>query len=197
MQSVCEEKRRSEHSLTSGKAGEWNARRLRDDRLITRYRCSCKLKPRSFRFGLSSKYKWKLVFETKATSHHRTCPLFLISTSTATTTLRVASCGTFLAGAVEASISIIRGAGGFSISPVLRSAHVVPRDSPAFALIKRHAPKESRILRSKRKLDELLDADIHEIELLFRAGKASPYDVDLEGNTLLHVRVTVFCMRNH
>ena len=34
----------------------------------------------------------------------------------------------------------------------------------------------------------LLTARIDALQRLFRAGEASPYDVDLEGNTLLHVR---------
>lgn len=194
MQSVCEETRRSENLSVSDNARGKVPRQFRDDRGKELQRCSCKLKAKSSRFGLVSKCNWKLVFETESTSHHSTCPLFTISAITTTAKFRIASCGTFLAGAVEASISITRGAGGFSISPVLRGARVVPYDSPAFALVSTHPFGRRRSLRSKRELEESMDANIHEIELLFQAGKASPYDVDLQGNTLFHVRVTLFSM---
>lgn len=101
-------------------------------------------------------------------------------------------CGAFLAGALEASISITRGAGGLSISPNLRCARLVSRDSPAFKLVD-HLYPEFYVMSPKYmgELEALLDTSIHGLALLFRDGKASPYDVDLEGRTLLHVRVLV------
>ena len=78
---------------------------------------------------------------------------------------------------------------------------MVPHDSPAFALVNPYRRSSNsqwrQIINSKSDLDRLLDVNIHEIELLFRAGKASPWDVDLEGNTLLHVRETLFSTSSH
>ena len=131
-------------------------------------------------------------------SHHPTCHLFASSPSTTVARFRMKRCGAFLAGALEASISITRGAGGLSISPNLRCARLVSRNSPAFKLV------DDLVLQiyplqpeDMGKLEASLDIGIHGLALLFRDGKASPYDVDLEGNTLLHVRVLCFKMSNH
>ena len=53
-------------------------------------------------------------------------------------------------------------------------------------------PRWDRNQYKLRDLETWLDLRIHELECLFQAGKASPYDVDLRGNTLLHVRVKMF-----
>lgn len=107
-------------------------------------------------------------------------------------------CGAFLAGALEASISITRGAGGLSISPNLRCARLVSRDSPAFKLVDDLSQKFYVLTpEDMGGLEALVDISIHGLALLFRDGKASPYDVDPEGGTLLHVRVLCFTISNH
>lgn len=119
--------------------------------------------------------------------------------------LRIGGCEALLARAIEASISITTGAGGLSVSIALRCAHVVPDNNPAFRLVDRGLWKEShyprygrqRPLKSIIQFEALLDVNIRKIERLFRAGKASPYDVSLDGNTLLHVRVIVFPQSSH
>ena len=210
MQSVCEENYRLENLSGSETARRDGRVRLRNWRTKQHQTCSCKLRrnegdteasSRKSYLRVASSRKWKVMFEMESTNHHRTCSLFSNPASTDTATFRIASCGKFLAGAVEASISITRGAGGFSISPMLRGARVVPRDSPAFELVcpddVLNIIKWTEATISKSEFDELLDANIHELELLFRAGKASPCDVNLEGNTLLHVRVTTFSTSGH
>ena len=177
-----------------------------------RQRCSCKPKhnetnsqsfPKASRFELMSIPKWMLIFETQSMSHDRACPLFANSARTTMAKLRIGGCGTLLARAIEASISITTGAGGLSISTALRCAHVVPNNNPAFRLVdrglwKKH-PRGGRQLLSKSitEFEALLDVNIRKIERLFRAGKASPYDVSLYGNTLLHVRIIVFPQSSH
>ena len=136
-------------------------------------------------------------FEIESMSHHHSCPLFPKSANTTKARVRLTSCGTFLARAIEASISINRGAGGSSISPVLQCAYKV-HDKATFQLIDLNfnvPPRDGMrdlmmdpFSQNLRHLEASLDIRIHELERLFQAGKASPYDVDLEGNTLLHVR---------
>ena len=173
-------------------------------------RCSCRLKhsktytgifPESPRFGQMSSLKWKSMIELESTSHHRTCSLVASSTATTMAKVRIKRSGALLAGAIEASITITRGAGGLSISPTLRYAHVVPRDSVLFELVSPRgvysyrlptsASGRSRSMKNSD-LESSLEISIRGLVGLFRDGKASPYDVDIEGNTLLHVGLTLF-----
>ena len=139
------------------------------------------------------------MFETESMSHHHTCHVSASSSSTTVAKFRMKRCGTFLAGAIEASMSITRGAGGFSISPGLRFAHVVPANNPAFELLYRlrdmHFVPGQTI--SIVELELSLETGVQDLTRLFRDGKASPYDVDLQGNTLLHVRLTLFAISSH
>ena len=200
MRSVCEENdrleklRRPNNERRAGCLGSTDGRKKR------RQICSCKLRHNSTEtsyFGMTYS-KWKFIFETQSMSHHPTCHLFASSPSTTVARFRMKRCGALLAGALEASISITRGAGGLSISPNLRCARLVSCDSPALKLIN-HLCWEFMVLSQKNmgKLEALMDISVHGLALLFRDGKASPYDVDLDGRTLLHVRVLCFTMSNH
>lgn len=192
MQSVCEEKYRVENLPGPENARRDGWLRPRGGRVEGCQRCSCKLKPESSFFQMASNSKWRFTFEVGSFSHHRTCPCFARSARTTVAKLRMGGCWALLAGAIEASIAITRGAGGLSIGPNLRCAHVVPYDSPAFRLIQsieRRTLSFDLILRHIWQLDTLLESSIYQLQHLFRAGKASPYDVDLDGNTLLHVVV--------
>ena len=203
MRSVCEENDRLEIISKSKDADRQDWLELRDGRRGRRQTCNCKFKHRTYkktfrnrpRFGITLTSKWNIVFKAESMSHQRTCPLFASSASTAMTKFRVGYCGALLAGAIEASISITRGAGGYSISPVLRGARVVSRDNPAFELVITVSQKIWKI--NKIDLEALLDTSIHELVCLFHYGEASPYDVDLEGNTLLHVRMKKFAASRH
>ena len=96
---------------------------------------------------------------------------------------RLAFCSKFLARAVQASVSLTTGAGGTALSQNLRLKCLVPYDSPAFALIKQPFPNDMtfddlKIVASQR---------VQILRQMFQDGKASPYDVDIDGDTLLHV----------
>ena len=207
MRSVCEENdslrnlpgpinERGEDSLIS-----------RDRRRKRYQRCSCKPKHSSTYTEILSKSSysattstpnWKFMFETESLSHHPDCHLFVRSCSTTVARFCMKRCGAFLSGAIEASISITRGAGGFSISPGLRCARVVPANNPAFELVHRLQDSLDPIFTTNiGEIKLSLETGIHDLARLFRDGKASPYDVDLQGNTLLHVRLTMFATRSH
>ena len=126
-------------------------------------------------------------------SHHPACFLFASSSSTTVAKFGVKRCGAFLSGAIEASISITRGAGGFSFNPGLQCARVVPANNPAFELVHRLREFWLKIPAiDTSEVEFALETSIQELARLFRDGKASPYDVDLQGNTLLHVRLMLF-----
>lgn len=209
MHSVCEENNRLENhpDPTNERREHWFGSRGRRRK---RYqRCSCKSKYNSTYTEISSEnsyfkttpnLKWKFMFETESTSHHPACCLFAISSRTTVARFGIKRCGAFLSGAIEASISITRGAGGYSISPGLRCAHVVPANNPAFKLLYRlHEVYRSYALYETN-IDQVrvsLETGIQDLARLFHDGRASPYDVDLEGKTLLHVRPTTFVTSSH
>ena len=203
MQSVCEENDRLENvsGPNNERIGSWL--RLRDGRTKRRQKCTCKLEHNSSYTEIRPNRTWKFIFETERISHHRTCPLFATSANTTVAKFRLKNCRIFLAGAIEASISIIRGAGGSSINPTLQCARVVPYDSPAFRVLTEIFNSVNRTLwksrgyRGIRRLKAVLNFLLNEYERLFRNGEASPYDVDLDGNTLLHVRLTFFVITSH
>ena len=89
---------------------------------------------------------------------------------------------------IEASDSISQGAGVFSISPGLHCAHVVPCNNPAFKLMYLNLLRKRWTIGNEEHLKIALQIAIDEVEDLFHDGMASPFDVDLDGNTLLHVR---------
>lgn len=104
-----------------------------------------------------------------------------------TARLSIGICGALLRGAAEASVSIIRGAGGFSISPTLHCMRVVHYGSETFRLAKL-LRKDYGPHPKIENWEDHLSQRLQEIERLFVEKKASPHDVDLEGRTLLHVR---------
>ena len=140
------------------------------------------------RYGHSFGHEWLLRSGTHSTgSHHRTCPMYSSTPTVATARFSVRICGALLNRAVEASISITRGAGGFSISQRLHCPRVVHRESKAFNLV-RTCYDQEKFISNISDWQGFLDRKIQKLERLFHEGQASPHDVDPEGNTLLHVR---------
>lgn len=198
MQSVCKEHDRLEHHSAPGNERREIRLQSSDSRRKRRQTCTCKLKHNNTYTEMRPNSTWKVVFERVCINHHRTCPLFASPASTTTAKIRIKNCGDLLAGAIEASVSIIRGAGGSAISPVLQCARVVSQNNPAFALVslKYNFPAfylslNGRKIRSIREWQSHLKINIQQLARMFCDGRASPYDVDLNGNTLLHVRVTL------
>ena len=204
MQSVCAENDRLEKlpRLKNERREDWVG--SRGNRRNRYQRCSCKPKHNSTYTEISSEssyfrtipnLKWKFIFETESMNHPPACCLFASSSSTTVAKIGVKRCGGFLSGAIEASISITRGAGGLSINPGLRCAQVVPANNPAFELVFRL--RNNFDMGNIGEVESSLETGIQSLARLFRDGKASPYDVDLEGNTLLHVRLILFKTRSH
>ena len=209
MHSVCEENDclKKLHDPTNERREYWLGSIGRGRRRCQR--CSCKPKHNSTYTEISSRnsyfrsttnLKWKFLFQTESISHHPVCYLFATSSSTTVAKFGIKRCGALLSGAIEATISITRGAGGYSISPGLRCAYVVPASNPAFKLLYRlHELYRAYALYGIdiEKVKMSLETGIQDLTRLFSDGKASPYDVDLDGKTLLHVRLTMFATRSH
>ena len=131
--------------------------------------------------------RWDGKIYATTLTHHSDCPLFTISEITEERGFRLSYCGAWLARAVYASVAITKGAGGFSISPNLAVRPVVPRSSRIFKLF-RHSPDNlPKELVKSRDLQSTLEWTICQLVRLFEDKDASPYDVDEDGNTLLHV----------
>lgn len=149
-------------------------------------RCTCR--PRTIRKKSSRTHgkwfpreTWNMAFYTANSTHRRGCPTFLESSHTIG--LRLSYCGYLLARTLQASMSFTRGAGGFSISPTISFSALVPSDSPVFRLLDFNFSRKTSVQDISSWFDLRIDQILH----LFETRAASPYDVDQDGNTMLHV----------
>ena len=126
---------------------------------------------------------WDFSIHSANLHHDRHCLHYAWDETSWSMRLRLAYCSKLLARAVEASLSLTRGAGGIALSPTLQLRCLVPFDSPAFTLVRDPFPRgmtfdDKEIVANQR---------LQILRQMFQDGKASPYDVDVNGNTLLHV----------
>ena len=150
--------------------------------------CACRHRSRSQQYSKwqasnSKTTFWNFSMHSANRHHDRDCPLSACVESFWSIRLSLACCSKFLAKAVEASLSLTRGAGGTALSPNVQLKCLVPYDSPAFALIKEPYPDDMtfddiKIVASQR---------VQILRQMFQDGKASPYDVTIDGDTLIHV----------
>jgi len=157
-----------------------------------RRQCNCRLL-RNFRY-LRDSNLWRrytnsvresldAVMISSSRSHHQSCPLYSNCEQERTFSLNLSYCGTLLAATVRATLTMTRGAGGFSINPGLSYSRIVPSDSPAFALLDAWTDD----IVSTQELQECFDRLLRQLSSLYSERKASPHDVDQYGNTALHV----------
>ena len=102
--------------------------------------------------------------------------------------LRLGYCGRLLAGVLQASFFCTKGAGGMSLSPSLNFRGVVASDSPAFSLINNLRPS---IKLSADGWVSHVEERLQDLRRIFDERRASPYDIDIDGNTLIHVNCSV------
>ncbi|KAL3470051.1 hypothetical protein BJX99DRAFT_240167 [Aspergillus californicus] len=122
-------------------------------------------------------------------AHRPWCPLQNQSRDLVSLNFRHNFCNRFLGFSITTSLTMTKGAGGFSISPNLQFRAVVPEDSPAFSLLQSVfrsyifdiSPMigKSEIRRTHQELFEL-----------FHTGLASPTDTLENGDTILHAVTT-------
>lgn len=91
----------------------------------------------------------------------------------------------FLSRAIDYTFAITSGAGGFAISPQLTVLRMVDNGGSAVSEVGSLVQSvfEERDEEFARRLGDGIDR----LRSLFCAGVASPFDVDPDGRTLLHV----------
>lgn len=116
--------------------------------------------------------------------HRQDCVLFSKAQETKKVGLRVSFSGPLLQGAIEAALSMTRGYGGFSISPILSFGRIVPSGSGSFKIfdIGFNDAKEFAV-----DICATFEFRKREVLRLYRERKASPGDIDENGNTVMHV----------
>ncbi|KAH9215897.1 hypothetical protein DL95DRAFT_460743 [Leptodontidium sp. 2 PMI_412] len=100
-----------------------------------------------------------------------------------------------LQGIVGTSMSMIRGAGGYSIAPSIHFRPVVPRGSPGFALISQISSYYMFLTLSETDTAELgayFEDVLLQLRKAFADKSASVFDTDILGNNLLHAACSVF-----
>ena len=144
--------------------------------------CNCQRRTRSHgivqheNFGKSF---WAISLTSERKNHlNDNCSHCAWQVSSWVVRCRLAYCGRLLAGALQASFACTTGAGGASFTPSLIFRNVVTHDSPAFAII-----NKAEYGYFKYSIEE----QIHDLRQVFQERRASPYDIDVYGNTLLHV----------
>ena len=153
---------------------------------VERYRlCSCGPN-RQRRDMLKGWRYWRLSWESYS-QHHNKCPLYTKTQKTQSVKVRCMLPTWCLRRIIDYTFSITSGAGGFAISPQLTVIRVVDRwHSPAFMQVCAADDALIDMYQEKRVTHRLRDV-IETLRGLFIAGKASPFDVDHNGRTLLHV----------
>ena len=91
----------------------------------------------------------------------------------------------FLSRVIDYAFTITSGAGGFAISPQLTVLRVV--DNGCSAMCEVDFLVASVITAKGEESAQRLEDGIGRLRSLFCAGEASPFDVDSDGRTLLHV----------
>ena len=152
---------------------------------VERYRlCSCG--PNRQRRDILKGWRyWRLSWESYS-QHSIKCPLYTITQKSQSVNVRCMLLPWYLRKMIDCTFSITSGAGGFAISPQLSVIRVVDRNrSPAFLQVDRLF--EMLWLDSTKGVVNLLQDAIEDLRRIFCTGYASPFDVDHDGRTLLHV----------
>lgn len=124
-----------------------------------------------------------------SSKHCRNCPFRFRSTKARMIGLGYFYPNRFLAHAIQATLSLTTGAGGFSISPQLSFRALVPRNSPAFSLVGfGRLGAYMHESNGTSSFSEYVENALKSLYRLFEDKKASPTDTTAEGETLLIVK---------
>ena len=141
----------------------------------TKYKCQRRARSHDIaHYGKLGKSLWAISLTSESKSpRDDNCLHSAWQASSWAVHFRLAYCGRLLAGVLQASFACTTGAGGASFTPSLNFRNIVAHhDSPAFALVSRVGYED-------------FDAEI--VRKIFQNRQASPYDIDVNGNNLLHV----------
>ncbi|KAI9726270.1 MAG: hypothetical protein M1835_003774, partial [Candelina submexicana] len=119
---------------------------------------------------------------TSTLTHHRDCNHFWDLEEERNFELRISFNGFLLQGTVEAAMSMTHSPGGCSIGPMLAFSRFVPSDAGAFKLPSVHYHHEI----SAAEMQEAFCVRKQKLLHLFQQRKASPRDIDENGDTIMH-----------
>lgn len=115
-------------------------------------------------------------------AHTANCPLYVEGQQTLGIAANYTFCNRLLGLSVNFMMTLTRGAGALSISPILQFHSVVANDFPAFKLL-RDMKTEFNRERDHKVLERAQKALLQ----MLREKKAAPTDRLADGSTLLHV----------
>jgi hypothetical protein len=145
-------------------------------------RCSC-LSPS---YSHSKYWIGPLVFfRHKTGSHNSKCPLASLALRTESFKLRLLSSKYVLAGILEFSFSLMKGAGGLSIAPSLSYRGILSDGDFAVRILKRYPSRFARQAYCDRSI--IITETIQHLNMAFEDQKSSPWATDLLGNNILHI----------
>ncbi len=123
--------------------------------------------------------------------HDRMCPFYLgCQKKTRGTGIRFSYSSYYLSGIIQAALVMTTGSGGYSRSPTLTFHATVPRNGPAFTLVRSLISSDEAGATMPVQRDILspdVSSTLMHLRKLFQSGKASPWDRTVEGDTLLTV----------
>jgi len=147
--------------------------------------CSCRKQVQRRSWVLSSK-TWNVSSSNfQIATHAPDCPYWNSSQHYRSTSYSAYWISTILGKAIQATVLISVNAYGSCISPNLTIRPVVSKDAPAFALVSQKA-----VSRKRGDLSEYLMDVTSSIIQLYKDRKASPYDLNERGETILLVRTS-------
>jgi hypothetical protein len=149
----------------------------------TTLRCTCIKSGRQQTKELSQ--RWIFISWTEFLDHSHYCPLAFRSQHSTSRQLR--ACWTALGYLVEASLEW----SNKSLSPRIRCRNTVPYSSPAFRVIDAFSVyiRDLRLCDGEPavRFQPAISMVTEALLCLFRDGRASPFDTDMDGFTLVHV----------
>lgn len=153
--------------------------------------CKCQRRTRSHgmaRHGKFGKNSWEISLTSESKNHlNDNCFHSAWQASSWIVRFRLVYCGRLLSGALQASLACTGGAGGASFTPSIDFRNVASRNSPAFAIV-------SKI--ELWHLDRGIEEQILDLRKLFQERRASPYNTEMYGNTLLHLSKLATLLEN-
>lgn len=130
------------------------------------------------------------MFNSQETQHRHHCPYLSRSKKSIILSVRISRIGFLLSKTIQFSVKFSYGVGICSISHHLNFAGVIYPESPAFAWWDRTSNSLWSIRAPMGNGTVHLSQCLQELEQLFQDQKASPSDVNQDGETLLHVVAT-------
>jgi len=150
--------------------------------------CSCRLDDSRWDYsshGVSMRF-WRTASRVQV--HRRNCALYA---PLKRVEVGATYYGKLLSGMISFSIAISHGAGSFSLVPNITYRATVPYNSPAFALLRRIANLVFKKRIEASEVPELIINTMKQLQQLYQDRKFNPTDVEEDGATLFHARISI------